>query len=140
MQTRDAVLLAAVFLASVTAGLIATQSLGQPGGQTDRQETVFTVGALVDGENDITTASFDNRSMDLLFEDEEEEARMYLDLDRNGSADIELDGLNRSGRVQQTTETVTLGNQSYRLVLEYRDNSTSAGEAYLNLKTAAPLD
>jgi len=138
MQTRDAVLLAAVFLASVTAGLIATQSLGQPTDQTAGEETVFTVGALVDGENDITTASFDNRSMDLLFEDEQE-ARMYLDLNQDGSADIELDGLNRSGRVQQTTETVTLGNQSYRLVLEYRDNSTSTGEAYLNLKTAKSL-
>ncbi len=138
MQTRDAVLLAAVFLASVTAGLIATQSLGQPTDQTAGEETVFTVGALVDGENDITTASFDNRSMDLLFEDEQE-ALMYLDLNRDGSADIELDGLNRSGRVQQTTETVTLGNQSYRLVLEYRDNSTSTGEAYLNLKTAKSL-
>ncbi len=138
MQTRDAVLLAAVFLASVTAGIIATQSLGQSGNQTDKQETVFTVGALVDGENDITTASFDNRSIDLLFEDEQE-ALMYLDLNRDGSADIELDGLNRSGRVQQTTETVTLGNHSYRLVLEYRDNSTSTGEAYLNLKTAKSL-
>nr|EGQ39764.1 MAG: hypothetical protein J07AB56_04920 [Candidatus Nanosalinarum sp. J07AB56] len=139
MQTRDAILLAAVFLGSVTAGLVATQSLGQPGGQSGTEETVFTVGGLVDGENDIATASFDNRSVDLLFEDDAE-ARMYLDLDQDGGADIELDGLNRSGAVQQTTETVTLGDRSYRLTFEYRDNSTTTGEAYMNLRTAIPLD
>lgn len=139
METRDVLLAGTVFLAAAAAGLVVGfQFLGQDSRETAEPRT-FAVGALADGENDVATARFDNQSINLLFEDEPE-ARMFLDLDGDGGFEIELDDLNRSGTEQQNTETVNLGNRSYRLLFEYRDDPEETGEAYLNLRTATRLE
>jgi len=86
----------------------------------------------VDGDQNVREVSFDNRSLDLMYEDSTE-AGMYIDLNQDGSFDLELEDLERNGEVRETTQVVTFDTESYTLYFRYMDDSSRSGEGFLKL-------
>jgi hypothetical protein len=93
----------------------------------------------VDSETDIATAEFDGQSIDLMHEDSQS-ARFYLDLDRDGSFDIELEGLTRDGETHRYNRTVTLDRTNYRLHFRYQDDAGEADDSWLELYRVVELE
>lgn len=84
-----------------------------------------------DHENSVATASFYNESIDLMYEDRQE-ARMYLDYDRDGSFDYELD-VQSDGERHNVTRTVNLDGDTYELSFRYVDYSNRTGDGEITL-------
>lgn len=127
IEKREATVLLSLFLVSVGAGFFMA-------GQT-QQNSALSFEKFVDyragPEKAIKKAEFDNRSLNLMYEDSEA-ARMYIDLDRDGSFDRKLNTTN-DGEKRLTEEVVTLKNRSYRLYFRYRDDSERSGDGFLTL-------
>lgn len=130
---------AAVFIISVSAGgYLAFQS--QEKGVTKPVEptTPLSLNYTANDDEDVVTASFYGKKVNLMHEDSEE-ASFYLDIDRDGGSDIEFDSLTHDGRIHNFTEIVTKGKTDYRLYFRYRDNSTVTSDAWLTLFRAEKL-
>lgn len=84
-----------------------------------------------DAENQVATASFYNRSIDIMYEDTEE-AKMYLDYDRDGSFDYQLD-VQSDGEYHNTSRTVRLDGEEFALYFKYIDYSDRTGDGEITL-------
>ncbi|WP_414836302.1 hypothetical protein [Candidatus Nanohalococcus occultus] len=84
-----------------------------------------------DSENNVATASFYNQSIDLMYEDRAA-AKMYLDYDRDGSFDHQID-VESDGERHNTSRTVTLGEESYGLYFSYSDDAGRTDDGQLTL-------
>lgn len=114
MRIKEAATIAGIFLLSALIGF----NLGSSSEQRDFYSNQLNVTANED--NEIVTARFDNRSINLMYQDS---PRFFLDLNRDGSYDREI---NITGEgVRETTELVTLEGRSYNLYLQY--NSSKPG-------------
>lgn len=109
-------------------GFLMEEGLGPATNQS--QEYSESVNYTVGEGNDITTVEFDDRSMDLFHEDGEE-ASFYMDLDQDGSADIQLEDLERDGQIHSMTKVVDVEGKAYRLYFRYKDSSEERGDAQL---------
>ena len=131
MDTKDIVLGASILLLMSMAGFYLASS-------SDEREPVdngaFTQNFTATGDEEIVTASFDNRSLNLMLESRTD-ARFYLDLDTDGSFDREIEN-SGNGTVEKNTELVKLRNRTYRLYLETQDDAESEDDAYLRLYRA----
>ncbi|MFB6214023.1 MAG: hypothetical protein ABEJ07_05670 [Candidatus Nanohaloarchaea archaeon] len=101
-------------------------------GDTPEQKYVSGMNVTADSENNIVTASFDGREIDLMHEDSRQ-AHYYLDLDRDGSFDLELEGLVHDGQVREHNRTVTLNRTNYRLYFRYRDDAGEEDDSWFRL-------
>ena len=103
------------------------ENLGNSSNQTTKfvESTNFSTSS----DDSIVTAEFDNKSLNLMHEDSQE-ARFYVDLDQDGSFDIELKDLTRDGNVHRTTEIVTLGGTNYRLYFRYKDSDNESDTTF----------
>jgi len=124
MERQDIVLTSVLV---VLTGLLGFYVALQTSGDTDDRFTNYTA----DSENGVATASFYDRTIDLMYEDSQA-ARMYLDLDRDGSFDRELD-LARDGEYHTLTELVELEGEGYVLHIRYRDSANQTGDGEMTL-------
>ncbi|MFB6190451.1 MAG: hypothetical protein ABEJ91_02665, partial [Candidatus Nanohaloarchaea archaeon] len=93
----------AVFLLFALGGFYLASSPGdQPG-----KLFVSAMNVTVNADRDIATAEFDGRKINLMHEDSAR-AVYYLDFNRDGSFDLELEGLIHDGKVREYNRTVTL--------------------------------
>lgn len=122
------IITAAVFVLFAFGGFYLASSTG---GGSDKT-FVSSMNVTVDSEIDIATARFDGKALNLMHEDSKK-ARFYLDLDRDGSFDLELEGLKHDGQGRKYNRTVTLGNTNYRLHFQYRDDARKEGDSWLTL-------
>ncbi len=129
MERQTLLIGAAVFVIATAAGFLGTQHVQG----TDQPEKFRSlVNATVDADQNIRTVEFDGQSLDLMYEDSSE-AGMYIDLDQDGSFDIELENLTRNGEVRETTQIVTFGNKSYNLYIRYKDDRDEEGEGFMRV-------
>ncbi len=119
-----------VFILLAFAGFYLGTGQDSPAGPGQDAKFATLMNTTVDNDADIGTARFDNRSLDLMHENREE-ARFYIDTDRDGSFDKELEDLEHNGKVQNLTETVNLGDTTYMLYFRYRDSGSERGDAWL---------
>lgn len=84
-----------------------------------------------DADNQVVTASFYNRSIDIMYEDTEE-AKMYLDYNRDGSFDYQFD-VQSDGEYHNTSRTVKLGGEEFALYFKYIDYSDRTGDGEITL-------
>lgn len=103
--------------------------LDHHGDETDTDNSFQNVTA--DSENSIATASFYNESIDLMYEDTAE-AKMYLDYDRDGSFDYQID-VESDGERHNTSRTVSLGGDIYALYFKYTDSGEIEGDGEITL-------
>ncbi|MFB6291769.1 MAG: hypothetical protein ABEI58_00055 [Candidatus Nanohaloarchaea archaeon] len=129
MERKTLVMGAAVFFVVAMVGFYAAFTAQGPKGDAKYSQR-FNLTA--DDGNDVVTASFDGRSLDLMHESTER-AKFYIDQDRDGSFDIRLDGLTHDGSVNNETRIVTYNNTDYRLYFRYSDSLDSSGDAWLRL-------
>lgn len=126
---------AAVFVLFAFGGFYLASNASNP------EETLYTssMDVRVDSETDIATASFDNQKIDLMHEDSQS-AKFYLDLDRDGSFDLELEGLEHDGETHNYNRTVTLNQTNYRLHFRYQDETEQVGDSWLKLYRVVELE
>lgn len=127
MEAKTAVKLAGVFLVSAYIGFYLGFTV-----DSSEQKYVSGVNATVGKSQDLATAEFNGEKIDLMYENTRK-AKFYIDLDRDGSFEIKLDGLTRNAKVQQTTETVNIGDTNYRLYFRYSDDPGKKGDAWLEM-------
>lgn len=129
MESRDLILVASIFVLATCAGALIGQSLGsEPADQ--RYSKLMDV--EVNASNQIATASFDNRSINLMYESSPE-AGMYIDVDRDGSFDRRIDGLVRDGEIRTKVELLGIEEDGYMLYFRYMDDPEQSGEGFLSL-------
>lgn len=94
-------------------------------------DTEKKLNVTANSDNPIQTANFYNQSIDLMYEDRKE-AKVYLDYDKDGSFDYQLD-INSDGEYHETSRTILLDSTSYALYFRYIDysNRTDDGEITL---------
>lgn len=129
MERQNILIAGAVFVLFAVAGFyIGSSQQSKPGGQ----EFVEGMNVTASSETDVATASFDGQSIDIMHEDSEK-ARFYLDLDQDGSFDVELEDLDRTGEVEETARVVSIGGKDYRLRFRYRDSPDVKGDSWIRL-------
>ncbi len=119
-----------VFILLAFAGFYLGTGQDSPSGPGSDTKFSTLMNTTVDDDDEIATARFDNRTLDLMYEDTEE-ARFYIDIDRDGSFDKEFDGLKHNGEVYNVTETVNLGESTYMLYFRYKDSGNETGDGWL---------
>lgn len=98
---------------------------------TEEETNFQNISVTVNDEESIQTANFYNQSIDLFYESGSN-ASFYLDIDRDGSADKELE-VERTGNEESMTEIISLEGIDYRLYMDYKDNSSIEDDGYLTL-------
>lgn len=83
----------------------------------------------LNSSNSVQTLDLENSSVDLLFEGSNS-ARVYLDTDRDGSADRELN-LTHSGQEETSSFILTVDSKSYRAYYRFYDDPETDNDAYL---------
>lgn len=125
---REILLGVAVFVLSTAAGFgISGFTDSGPGDEMFREDYSITVNS----STSVRTVNFSSHSIDLMLEDSGE-ARVYLDYDRDGGAERELD-FSSNGTERVVDEYVTLDSQSYNFQFRFSDNPREAGDAFLTL-------
>lgn len=117
LDRKQALVAASVFIFAIAIGF----SIGEQR-NTNQEPELYdsSFNLTLSSENAIQEVNFDNRSVNLLFEDSQEFSA-YIDLDRDGSAEKKLNTTS-DGSKSVTTELVTLDGQSYRFFFEYIDD------------------
>lgn len=110
------------------AGFLMEERLGSPTNQTAKFSA--DVNYTVHDSKDIATAEFDDRSIDIIH-GSGSNMTFYLDLDQDGSVDVEIDDLQRDGQTHEDTKEVDIENKTYRLHYRYRDSAEEEGDAQL---------
>jgi hypothetical protein len=100
----------------------------------DNEQNLFSteMNVTASDDNDIATVSFDNKSVDIFYEDTPE-AKFYIDLNQDGSSDIQIDDLTHDGDTYSTTEIITLNSQNYRLYMTYRDSPETRNDGWITV-------
>ncbi len=129
MESRDLVLAASIFVLATGAGALFGQSF-----QSEPVEQRYSklLDVRVNSSNQIATANFDNRSIDLLYESSAK-AGMYIDVDQDGSFDTELEGLTRDGEEHTKVELLGIESDGYMLYFRYSDDFNVSGDGFLEL-------
>ncbi|MBC5793273.1 MAG: hypothetical protein H8Z69_04545 [Nanohaloarchaea archaeon] len=129
MEYRDLVLLASIFVLATGAGALIGQSF-----QSEPVEQRYSklLDVRVNSSTQVATASFDNRSINLMYESSDK-AGMYIDVNRDGSFDKRLNGLVRDGEEHTKVELLGLDSDGYMLYFRYSDNSSVSEDGSLEL-------
>lgn len=127
MERQTLLIGVSIFVLATAAGFLGTQQ-----GSDQPEKFRSLVNVTVDSDQNTREINFDNRSLNLMYEDHGE-ARMYIDLDQDGSFDLELENLTHNGEVRETTQIVTLKAKSYRLYFRYKDDANEPDDAFLKL-------
>lgn len=128
MERREYLIGLAILLISTSAAFGAGSFFFND--QPERYSNLFNI--TVDSDQPVKTVDFDNQSLQLMFESGQE-ARMYIDTDRDGSFDIELLDVVRDGEKHTITQLVTYKSTSYRLYFRYSDDKDLSGDGFLSL-------
>lgn len=132
MESRDWAIAVAIFFVSAALGF----SVG--GSLEDGRGDIAFPDAQVNSSQEIATAYFFNRSIDL-FHEEGSNATFYIDRDRDGSADITLETSLRDGSIHRFSRPLEIEGSSYRLTFEYSDDAGKEEDAWLKLVSAERL-
>lgn len=100
--------------------------------QDSEQKFASGMDVRVDQDTSVATAEFDGHSVDLMHEDSKK-ARFYLDLDRDGSFDLEIEGLAHDGETHRVNRTVTMNSTNYRLYFRYSDDGEEENDSWMEL-------
>lgn len=91
----------------------------------------------VNSSNSVATADFFNRSVDFFAEDGMN-TTFYIDRDRDGSADDEID-IERDGEIHQATELIDYREGIYRLHYRYSDDPEEEDDGWLEIRRVEAL-
>lgn len=128
MEQRDILTAIGILVLSVAVGF----GMGLEFSQDSQEKFTSFPDVRVDSTSQVQKLDFDNHSLDLMFEDRDE-ADFYIDKDRDGSFDIELENLTQDGEEREAVQVVTFGTKSYRIFYRYRDNISISEDAYLEV-------
>lgn len=129
MDRQTVFIAGAVFFVFALAGFYISSSQRD---SPENQGFMKGMNVTASSSQDVATASFDGQSIDIMHEDSKK-ARFYLDLDQDGSFDIELKDLDHTGEVEETARVVSIGGKDYRLRFRYVDSPDVKGDSWIRL-------
>lgn len=92
----------------------------------------------VDAENPVARIEFDGRSMQVLHEDMEE-AKFFIEVTGDNRPDRDLN-ITRDGSTHRKNILATIDEKTYQFEIEYRDNATNTGDAYIEFLKVEALE
>ncbi|MFB6180926.1 MAG: hypothetical protein ABEJ93_03540 [Candidatus Nanohalobium sp.] len=131
MNYRFLSLLIAVLVLSTGTGYI----LGLPSPDKKRQK-VFQANSSVNASNPVTTAAFDNKSVDLVAQGSGKTVEFYIN---NGERIVKLEGLERDGEIHELKRIFTVEKEMYLFNMSYRDSNKTEGDQFLKLHSVRKL-
>lgn len=129
----------------ILVGFIVAGAIGYSAGtmlfeESEEQSETFSksLDTRVDAENPVARIDFEGRSMQVLHEDMDE-AKFFIEVTGDNRPDRELN-ITRDGSTHRKNILATVDEKTYQFEIEYRDNATTTGDAYMEFLNVEALE
>lgn len=128
----------------ITAGFLIAAGVGYSIGNIafdgSNTSNVFSedLNQTVDSESPVVNLEFDGRTMQILHENQQR-GKFFIEVTGDNTPDREIN-ITRDGGIHRKNILATVEEKTYKLTIEYRDNSTISDDAYMKFTHVEALE